>query len=189
MVADTVSQCTEGRYILFVVAQIGRHFTEKLRKRHGIFRELHALVIIRPNADAPNIEPEHLVGDGLYRRCCGCASGTPPARKIRHIAAPATAQHQRGESVPSVWCHLPANARTAVAVHIDQRQLFRISGYLEIHEGMIGAITLAGFFLLHPTDEFTVVVCSRPLCGCTSYREVTLFDYCNRFLRSGYCCN
>ena len=90
MVADTFSQYAEGRYILFVVAQIGRHFTEELRERCGVFRELHALVVVRPNTDAPYIEPEHFVGYGLDRSHCRRTAGTSPARKIHHIAAPAT---------------------------------------------------------------------------------------------------
>lgn len=74
-------------------------------------------------------------------------------------------------------------------MYIDQRQTMGVGRYLEIHESMVGTVALSGLFLLRPTDEFTVIVCSRSLYGRASYREVTLFDYCNRFLRSGYCRN
>ena len=74
-------------------------------------------------------------------------------------------------------------------MHIDKRKWLVVGRNLKVHEGMVGTIALSGFFLFRPSDEFTVIVCSRSLYGYASYREVTLFDYCNRFLRSGYCCN
>lgn len=79
MIANTLCQCTKCRNILFVVADVRRHFAEELRKRYRIFRELHALVVVRPNTDAPYIEPKHLVGHGLYRSRCGRASGASSA--------------------------------------------------------------------------------------------------------------
>ena len=74
-------------------------------------------------------------------------------------------------------------------MYIDQRKRLAVGRNLKVHESMVGTIALSGFVLLRPADEFTIVVYSRSLYGCASYREVTLFDYCNRFLRSGYCCN
>ena len=74
-------------------------------------------------------------------------------------------------------------------MYIDQRKRLTVGRYLKVHESMVGTIALSGFFLLCPANEFTVIVCPRSLYGCTPYREVSLFKYRNRFLRSGYCCN
>lgn len=74
-------------------------------------------------------------------------------------------------------------------MHIDQRKQLAVSRNLIIHESMVGTIALSGFFLFRPANEFTVIVCSQSLNGCASYREVPLFAYRNKFLRSGYCCN
>lgn len=74
-------------------------------------------------------------------------------------------------------------------MHIDKRQTMGVGWNLKIDEGVIGTITLSRLLLLGPSDKFTVIICSRSLYGCASYREVSLFYYCYRLLRSGYCCN
>ena len=100
-----------------------------------------------------------------------------PARsasgQIHDITAPSSTQHQRGKSVAVVRGHLPTDARTSVTVYIDQRQTMGVGWNLKIDEGVVGTITLSRLLLLGPSDKFTVIIRSRSLYGCASYREVS----------------
>ncbi len=49
-----------------------------------------------------------------------------------------------------------------------------VGGYLKIHEGMVGTVALTGLFLLHPADEFAVVVFALSLYGHSADSEMSL---------------
>lgn len=131
--ADAVFQRIDGEDVLRVVAQVGRHLAEELTEVSRVSLELYTFIILGLNADTPDVEPEHLVGNGLYLRGRRRPSGSSPTGQVHHIRGVAVAQHQCGEALAPVGSHLPAHARTAESMNKYQRQLFGICRYLVIH--------------------------------------------------------
>lgn len=175
---DTVSQCVDGGNVLRMVAEVGRHLPEELTEICRIGLKLHTFIILRPNADAPDVEPKHLVGQRLYLHGGGSATGATATGQVHHVGGIAVAQHERGEALASVGCHFPANARTSIAVDEDQRQAADLGWDLEVDEGMVYACALPGLYLRGPAYKLGVVVRAFALQRLSADGEVALT--CNR---------
>ena len=130
----------------------------------------------RPDAHPPNIEPKHLIRNRLDLVSGGGTSRTSPTGHIHHIAAPSPAQHQGGETLSPIGCHLPADPRSTITVHIDQRQGMAFGRQLELHEGMIAPVALPRLFLCGPSYELTIVIGTLTLQGLPSHCELSLFS-------------
>ena len=181
--ADTVSQCVDGGGVLRMVAEVGRHLAEELTKIGRVGLKLHTFIIFGPNADAPDVEPKHLVGQGLHLRGGGSAAGATATGQVHHVGGIAVAQHKRGEALASIGRHFPTNARTAIAVNEDQRQAFYFSRDLEVDESVIYACTLPGLHLRGPAHELGIVILALALQCLSTNRETALTSNRNRLLR------
>ena len=146
-------------------AYVRRHFPEKLIQCFRVFGELHVAVIIRVFTQPPDIEPQHLVRFGSQSRCGRSFTGAPPSGQIHDKSGVVPAQHQGGETFPSVRRHLPAESGPTVAVDKKQRRVFGFGGNLIADDGVVGAIALSLLDGIGPAAKLFVVIGSFALDG------------------------
>ena len=137
--SDASGQQVDSRHIVYRISgtDIGCHGTKELRESCRIHRKLYPFIIIRPFADAPDIEPELLIGLRLNGRFGRSFSGSSTPRQIHHIRRISFAQHEGGKSFASIRCRCPSHSRSSVTVYINNRMASSVYRYLIINVSMI----------------------------------------------------